>query len=252
MINEKLHNYLAEEVVLPFYNKRLEKLNSLQLNDVLKRKNPYLLRAKNFELAADLVKSIIDSFLSSQEETMFGNFLEGFAIYVAQELYGGFKSRLKSIDLEFERDEIYYIVGIKSGIYWGNSDQINKMQDNFKLAKNTLRQMGMSREIQAVNGCIYGKEQSSLKMSNDPDKSYYKYAGQDFWHFISGDPNLYRDMIEPIDRKAREKDDTLKAAYSAKVNEMTQDFMRNFMTNNQVDWIKLVEFVSKSNKTTKH
>ena len=61
--------------------------------------NPYLFKAKNIELAQDLVKGIVDAFLSSQEETLFGNLLEGFAVYVSSILYGGFKSEFKSIDL---------------------------------------------------------------------------------------------------------------------------------------------------------
>ncbi|NJL82830.1 MAG: cytosolic protein [Chloroflexaceae bacterium] len=250
-IYDDYYRYLETEVITPFYETRLEKLNSLKLTDILTRKNPYLLKAKNLEFPGDLVKSIIDAFLSSQEETMFGNLLEGFAVYVSEKLYGGFKSTLRSVDLEFERDGIYYIVGIKSGIYWGNSDQINRMRDNFKAAKITLRQQGISGEIQAVNGCIYGKVRSPLKVnSDDPEKNYYKYAGQDFWCFISGDDCLYREIIAPIDREARLKDETFKKSYVSKVNEMTQDFMQRFITNNQIDWLKLIDFVSKRHESS--
>lgn len=244
-IYDDYYEYLSREVITPFYSKRIENLKSLKLTNVLKRKNPYLFKAKNIELAGDLVKGIIDAFLSSQEETIFGNLLEGFAVYISSRLYGGFKSEFKSVDLEFERNGIYYIVGIKSGIHWGNSDQVAKMRDDFKLAKNLLKQRGISVEIQAVNGCIYGKERSPLKTNTDPEKNYYKYAGQDFWQFISDDNNLYREIISPIDHEARQKDETFKKAYVAKVNEMTQDFMEQFMTANQIDWIKLIDFVSK-------
>ncbi len=242
---KKYYVYLTEHVITPFYNVRLNNLNSLHLATVLKRKNPYLFKAKNIELAGDLVKNIVDAFLSSQEETIFGNLLEGFAIHVSKTLYGGFKSELKSVDLEFERDDRYYIVGIKSGTNWGNSDQVNKMRDNFKLAKELLRERGILNEIVAVNGCIYGKDRVPLKKHADPDKQYYKYAGQDFWRFISGDDNLYREMIAPIDQEARQKDETFKKAYVGKINEMTQDFITNFTTDNQIDWMKLVDYVSK-------
>jgi site-specific DNA-methyltransferase (cytosine-N4-specific) len=242
---QKYHSYLAEHVVSPFYTVRLNNLNSLHLTAVLKRKNPYLFKAKNLELAGDLVKSIVDSFLSSQEETIFGNLLEGFAIHVSKTLDGGFKSELKSVDLEFERKGFYYIVGIKSGTNWGNSDQINKMRDNFKLAKELLRERGVSSEIIAVNGCIYGKDRAPFKKHIDPDKQYYKYAGQEFWSFISGDNNLYREIIAPIDKEARMKDETFKKAYATKINEMTQDFITHFLTDNQIDWLKLIDFVSK-------
>jgi Type II restriction endonuclease EcoO109I len=244
-IYEDYYHYLAVHVITPFYNTRLMNLNSLNLTAVLRRKNPYLFKAKNIELAGDLVKSIVDAFLSSQEETIFGNLLEGFAIYVSSRLYGGCKSNLKSVDLEFERNGIYYIVGIKSGINWGNSDQIAKMRDNFKLAKTLLLQRDTSLEVQAVNGCIYGKDRSPLKVNSDPDKTYYKYAGQDFWEFISEDDNLYREIIAPIDHEARQKDEAFKRAYSAKVNEMTQDFMMRFIVDSQIDWGKLIDFVSR-------
>jgi len=239
------YDYLAEHVITPFYNVRLEGLKKLRLNDVLKRKNPYLFKAKNIELAGDLVRGIVDAFLISQEETMFGNLLEGFAIYVCSILYGGFKSDLKSVDLEFRREGVYYIVGIKSGTNWGNSDQVNRMRDNFKAARQILRERGVTGKIVAVNGCIYGKD-NTFRRHADPKKSYYKYAGQVFWQFISGDDNLYREIIMPIDREARQKDEMFKKAYAATVNEMTQDFTSNFMTSdNQIDWLKLIDYVSK-------
>ncbi|OLE51426.1 MAG: hypothetical protein AUG51_23315 [Acidobacteria bacterium 13_1_20CM_3_53_8] len=242
----RYYKYLAEHVITPFYHIRLEAIRSLKLSDILKRKNPYLFKAKNIELAGDLVKGIVDAFLSSHEETIFGNLLEGFAIYVSGNLYGGVKSELKSVDLEFARDGVYYIVGIKSGTNWGNSDQINRMRDNFKLAKKILQERGTKNKIVAVNGCIYGKDRSPLKKHVDPDKQYYKYAGQEFWHFISGDDNLYREIITPIDKEARQKDEAFKKVYAAKINEMTQEFTANFMTlDNQIDWLKLIDYVSK-------
>lgn len=243
---QNYYDFLAESVITPFYQERLRKLNESTLNSILKRKNPYLLKAKNIELAGDLVKSIIDAFLSSQEETMFGNLLEGFAIYVSNTLYKGFKSTRKSLDLEFERENIYYIVGIKSGTNWGNSDQVNRMRDNFKEAKKQLRIEGIKKEIVAVNGCIYGKDGKPFKTHADKDKEYYKYAGQEFWNFIAKDDLLYREIIKPIDKEARIKDETFKKSYAAKINEMTQDFTNNFMTkDNQIDWVKLIDFVSK-------
>ncbi len=242
------HNYLAKNVVVPFYEDRLRKIKELTLKKVLLKKNPYLLKAKNLEVAGDLVRSILDAFLSSQEETIFGNLLEGFAIYVSYKFHGGFKSKLKSVDLEFERDGVYYIVGIKSGTNWGNSDQQNKMRDNFKLAKELLRENGITKEIIAVNGCMYGKDRKPFKEHKDSDKQYYKLAGQEFWNFLTGDNNLYREIITPIDKEARQKDETFKKVYEEKLNEMTQDFLENFMLGRRIDWLKLIDFVSKKDE----
>src|SRR5205085_9435818 len=161
------------------------------------------------------------------------------------------------LDLELERDDKYYIVSIKSGTNWGNADQINAMKNNFMAAREALRAQGVTKEIVAVNGCIYGKDRNPLKnkkklkgkgtgyTDEEPDKVYYKYAGQDFWSFISGDDELYREIIKPIDEKAKQKGEDFKKAYNAKVNEMTAEFIRDFTIEGQIDWIKLVDYVSK-------
>ncbi|MBA3247622.1 MAG: cytosolic protein [Pyrinomonadaceae bacterium] len=245
------YKFLAENVVTPFYYERLMNLRCrLSLADVLSRKNPYLLKAKNIASPDELVRSIVDAFLSSQEETMFGNKLEKFAIYVSKKLYGGFKSELPSVDLEFERNDTYYIVGIKSGTNWGNSDQWNRMKDNFKAARNVLRERRVMKEIVAVNGCIYGKDAKPFKKNADAEKSYYKYAGQDFWNFISGDDNLYREIIKPIDEEARTRDEEFKRTYDGKVNGMVKEFSNTFLNDEGlIDWVKLIDYVSKRGKT---
>lgn len=248
---EDYYNFLAENVVTPFYYERLMYLRCVMtLRHVLGNKNPYLLKAKNIASPDELVRSVVDAFLSSQEETMFGNRLESFAIYVSSRLHGGFKSELPSVDLEFVRDDVYYIVGIKSGINWGNSDQQNRMKDNFKAAREYFRERGETREVVAVNGCIYGKDGKPLKENKDPDKVFYKYAGQDFWDFISGDEEMYREIIKPIDEEARARDEEYKRAYDGKVNGMVKEFSNIFLDEeNQIDWVKLVDYVSRHGKT---
>lgn len=241
---EAYHRYLREEVIAPFYNRRLDALQKMRLHDVLRRKNPYLFKAKNIDLAGDLARSVVDAFLSSQEETLFGNLLEGFAIFVSASLHGGVKSARKSLDLEFRRDDSYYIVGIKSGTNWGNADQLSIMKANFKRAKEELRAEGVQEPVIAVNGCMYGKDAKPFKSDADPDRAYYKYAGQEFWRFLSGDDELYREIIAPIDEEAKVKDEAFRRAYNAKVNELTSDFSLNFLAENQIDWAKLIEYVS--------
>ena len=56
-----------------FYDRRVEKLNTLSLNYLLKRKNPYLFRGKGVTVAAEVVQELVLAFMSSSEETLFGN-----------------------------------------------------------------------------------------------------------------------------------------------------------------------------------
>jgi len=79
-----------------FHDKRIERLARLELNDVLKRKNPYLFKAKHLQTAPALVESILDAHNSSSEEKMFGDFLEELAVFISGEMYGGRKSSAKA------------------------------------------------------------------------------------------------------------------------------------------------------------
>ena len=69
----------VEVNVQSFHQKRLDSLQKLKLMDVVKRKNPYLFKAKNVNTASEFVMTILDAFLSSQEEGIFGGFLEEYA-----------------------------------------------------------------------------------------------------------------------------------------------------------------------------
>lgn len=210
---------------------------------MLKKKNPYLFKAKYLATAGDIVKSLADAFISSAEETIFGDWLEGLAIFVCSKVYNGQKSSTKGIDLEFNKDGIRYIVSIKSGPNWGNSTQIAKMRDDFKTAQRTLRTSGSGLIIQAVNGCCYGKD-------NHPDKGdYFKYCGQDFWYFISGEETLYMDIIEPLATKAKERNEEFQEEYVKMINKMTLEFATQYCDEKgNIKWNKIVELNSASNR----
>ena len=96
------------------------------------KKDWTMFKAKNILTAQDLIKGFLDAFLQSQEETLFGEFIEGLAIFVCNKVYEGKKSELTGIDLEFEKDGAIYIVEIKAGWNWGNASQIKQLKINFK------------------------------------------------------------------------------------------------------------------------
>ena len=232
----------VEKNIGNFHANRLQNLRKLKLNQILKRKNPYLFKAKNILTAQDLVKTFLDAHLSSQEETVFGDFLEGLAIFINKRVYGGFKSSTEGIDLEFNKKEIRYIVSIKSGPNWGNSSQINRMRDNFKRAIRVLRTSNSQLHIVAINGCCYGRD-------NKPDKDdYFKYCGQKFWEFISDNENLYVEIIEPLGHRAKEKNQQFLEEYSQIINRFTFEFGQKFCFEGKIDWDALVKFNSSSSK----
>lgn len=236
----------VEKNIGSFHQKRIQSLDKLKLSQVLKRKNPYLFKAKYVLTAEQIIKGLVDAHISSNEETIFGDWLEGLAIFINDKVYDGRKSGIKGIDLEFDSNGTRNIVTIKSGPNWGNSSQIAKMVTDFNTAKKTLRTSNSQLTIVAVNGCCYGRD-------NKPDKgSYFKYCGQRFWEFISGDSELFIEIIEPLGYKAKEKNDDFVTSYSQRINIFTREFSNIFCKDNgDIDWNKLVRFNSESNNPKK-
>ena len=233
-----LAGFIKDNVVDPFYANRFARLKNVKLNEMLKRKNPYLFKAKNIQTAEQLVRQVLDAYLSSGEETAFGTYLEQLSIHVNGLVYGGHKSSGNGIDLEFDKEGIHYLVAIKSGPNWGNSDQIARMRTNFSTAKRILGTNSSAQNVVSVNGCCYGKD-------NNPDKGdYLKLCGQRYWEFISGDDHLFLEMIDPLDQIAQERDEQFDEEYARKVNEMTASMLSDFCADGLIDWEKLVTYNS--------
>ena len=222
-----------------FHQKRIASLDGLSLSKVLKRKNPYMFKAKYVLTADEIVRGLVDAHISSNEETIFGDWLEGLAIFINEKVYGGWKSGINGIDLEFDKDGKRFIVNIKSGPNWGNASQIKKMKSDFSTVARTLRTSNSGLQVVAVNGCCYGR-------NNKPDQGdHFKYCGQKFWEFISGDTYLYTEIIEPLGHKAKEKNDEFQQSYAQMINKFTKEFGNKYCDDNgAINWKKLVEFNS--------
>ena len=236
---EQASNYIENNIEV-FHIHRIHNLEKLKLSSVIKRKNPYLFKTKNILTASEIVKNLLDSHLSSNEETIFGEWLEGLAIFINSAVYSGWKSGIKGIDLEFEKDNIRYIVNIKSGPNWGNSSQIVKMKADFNTARKILRTSNSKLNVIAVNGCCYGKDSKP-----DKDGIYFKYCGQLFWEFISGDSELYRSLIIPLGKNAKQRNEDFNILYANCINKFTLEFSKEFcLDSGAIDWDKLLIFNS--------
>lgn len=196
-------------------------------------------KAKNQNAAHDLVKAILDAHLSSQEEGIFGGFLEELAVFICSRVYRGRKSSAEGIDLEFEKDGVSYLVSVKSGPNWANSRQKARMKDDFKKAIRIRGSNTRGIRAVAVNGCCYGKD-------DKPDKGdHLKLCGQRFWEFVSGDENLYTEIIEPLGHKAEEKNEQFQVEYTKALNKFTLEFSKEYCApDGSILWDNLVRFNS--------
>ena len=234
-----VRQYVNENIV-EFHQHRLKSLEQLKLEKLL-FKNPYLFRAKNIVTAAELVQGLLEAFLSSSEEKLFGDFLEGLAVFIANMTCGGHKSSAQGVDFEFINKEIHYVVSVKSGSNWGNSSQQTKLEQDLKNAVTRIKQSKHGANVQPVLGICYGKTKTSYV------RGYLKVVGQNFWYLISENLDLYTDIIEPIGYKAKEHNDSFLLEKSRLTNRFTKLFLDKFCTKKgAIDWIKLVEFNSRN------
>lgn len=230
----QVEEYVNENISV-FHEGRLESLKNLDIRRLL-LKNPYLFRAKNILTASEMVNGFMDAFLSSSEEERFGQFLEGLAIFVAQQTSGGHKSTAPGVDLEFMNNGIHHVVSIKSGPNWGNASQQNQLENDLRTAVGRLKQGDMTANVQSVLGICYGRTRTTYL------RGYLKVVGQNFWYLISENKDLYTEMVEPIGYRAKEHNDRYMRRKAEVANRITRDFIDEYChPSGAIDWTKLVE-----------
>jgi len=231
-------NDFVNKNISRFHQSKLSTLESMNLKALLKKKNPYLFKAKNITIAGDLVKNILDAYLSSSEEKLFGDFLEELAIFISSKASNGRKSAATGIDLEFVNRKTHYLVSVKSGPNWGNSSQQKKQELDFQTAVKVLKQSNRALDVQPVLGICYGKVKTSYL------RGYLKVVGQNFWYLISEDENLYTDIIEPLGYRAKQHNANFMRQKSRILNLFTQQFLLDFCDGGVINWKRLVKFNS--------
>lgn len=162
--------------MVDFTDKLRSKLQVEAIN-IIKRKNPFLFRVRAGDDLRELCRMMIDSYMSSSEETMFGNILESVATAVCENAKGGAKSSAEGIDLEYDEGRKRTLIQVKSGPNWGNSSQRKRLVNNFNSAKKRLSTSGI--QVRCVEGVCYGANKQ---------KNYGTHTaliGKSFWLDIS-------------------------------------------------------------------
>ena len=168
----------ADTVLDVFTQKVRDKLD-VSSRQIVRRKNPYLYAARGINRVDELAEALVAAYISSSEETMFGNVLEGMAIAVCTHALGGRKSGIENIDLEYDQGATRTLVQIKSGPNWGNASQKRALQERFASATRTLLQGSTSLEVRCVEGICYGA--SSTRHTG----THWRIVGRNFWKDIS-------------------------------------------------------------------
>lgn len=220
-----------------FYTNLIKKMDSLNIKTIMKRKNPYLFRAKAMNGAAQIIDAILAAFVSSSEETIFGNvFFEPIATAAAQ----GQKALAEGVDIMVERDNIIYAIAVKSGTNVFNADSRKKQEQNF-LAANKLAQQAKKHFVPIV-GYGYGRKKTS---NRGIPKFYMELAGKEFWTELTNDDEFYIKLIRFMDRQPEKYAEKFEASYQKAANRLIREFTQEFcFEDGSINWEKLVEFNS--------
>ncbi len=222
-----------------FYGSLIEKIDGLDIVKIMKRKNPYLYRAKAMENASEIVENVLSAFVTSSEETIFGNcFFEPIAIAAS----GGNKALAEGIDIMIEDidNNTIYAVAVKSGPSVFNADSKKRQEQNF-LAASKLAQQVRAR-FAAYIGYAYGRKKDS---GRGKPKLYQELAGKQFWAELTGDEEFYIKIIQFMGELPEQYIAAYKESYNKASNRLVREFSNRFCNEDgSIDWEELVRFNS--------
>jgi hypothetical protein len=222
-----------------FYKTLIDKIDNIDIVQVMKRKNPYLYRAKAMANAGEIVESVLAAFVSSSEETIFGNvFFEPVAIAAS----GGQKALAEGVDIMIQDNETNTIhaVAVKSGPSVFNADSKKRQEQNF-LAASKLAQQARAR-FDAVIGYSYGKKRDT---GRGRPHMYRELAGKAFWYELTGDEFFYIELVDYMDGLPERYVERYKQSYNRAFNRLVKEFAIRFCNDDgSISWSKLVEFNS--------
>lgn len=220
-----------------FYTALINKVDKLNIKSIIKRKNPYLFRAKAMNGAAQIIDAILAAFVSSSEETIFGNvFFEPIATAAAR----GQKALAEGVDIMIERENTVYAVAVKSGTSVFNASSKKKQEQNF-MAAQKLAQQAKKRFVPII-GYSYGKKKVT---DRGLPKFYAELAGQEFWAELTGDDQFYIKLIRFMDTLPEKYVADFDESYQRAANRLVKEFTNEFcLEDGMIDWEKLVAFNS--------
>ena len=219
-----------------FYQRRMKKLTELKLSNVLRKKNPYLLRAIGIGKASEIVTEILRAYMSSSDESIFG---DAFFEPIARLCSGGTVSPSEGVAVAVETDSVYKAFSIKSGPNIFNASQSKRQNDEF----NSLRQRmhKIHKQFDPILGHCYGRRASGQKGK----LSYRVVSGQALWEELTGDSDFYLKLINLMRDYPTEHRKKFEEEWDNAINRFEKEFLINFDNpDGSINWEKLLRFNS--------
>lgn len=239
--DEKLVVKAISGALQDFYDSLIKSIDGLDLSKVLRKKDPYLYRAKAMNRAEDIVEAILSAYVSSSEETIFGNvFFEP----IAKAVTGGQKALAEGIDLMVE-DKVMntvHAIAVKSGPNVFNADSKKRQEENF-IAASKLAKQGRYM-YDAIIGYSYGRKHITER---GKPKIYRELYGQEFWYELTGDKEFYKKIIKFMGDLPEINLKRYQVSYDRAKNRLLKPFMEEFCNDDgSINWDRLVAYNSRT------
>lgn len=220
-----------------FYDHRMQRLETLKLKQILRRKNPYLYKAIGTQSATEIVEGILSAYITSSDESIFG---DTFFEPIAKAVSGGVVSPSEGVDIAVETRTRYLAISVKSGPNPFNASQKRRQHDEFLRLRSRL--MKVKKQFDAMLGHCYGQTRSESSRS----KIYRDRSGQEFWQELTGDPEFYQKLIRLMQEEMIAKHRAeYRTAWQQAVNRYVREFTTDFCdARGAIDWEKLLRFNS--------
>ena len=227
------------EAIRNFYDALTKKVDTVSIQDVMRRKNPYLYRAKAVVSASEIVDAVLRATVSSSEETIFGNlFFEPLALAVS----GGIKSSAEGLDIDIPRSETNEVIciAVKSGTSVFNASGKKRQDEEMRKARVRIQQH-RGTKFRGIVGYGYGRKKVDVTGSF----IFEELAGQAFWEFLTGDADFYKKIVSYMGEAPEKHSQKFKERYVMAENRLTKQFVVSFCKDDgSIDWDKLIEFNS--------
>lgn len=220
---------LVSEFEITFAQPFAQKLLSLKMKGIIANKNPYLYRASGIRTCEDLVRRVLQDYVSASVEGYFGKFFEG----VARVVSGGVKPvGGGEVDLDVRVGDVARLYAIKSGAKGFNSSSYDKAKRDLNSAERRLRQDRV--RVEKKIAFAYGRRRPAFK------EGIEHLSSRQFWAEVSGDDGFYDKLLAVCEALAPLYTADMQAPFAGLLHEARQ----LFCVGDDLDWDKILKLVS--------
>ena len=231
-----LERCIGEQMVI--YHERLTAALKEVTFEQLFEVNPYSFRLEQPGDIGQITLDSLNEFLRPVRDQLLEDVLREIAIFATDQVFGGCRSSLPGVDVEFVNRGAYYAVAIELGPERPGSSgprmPAQEIRDAVVRSKNTLL------PVQPTLGVCWGKAPAIYL----PDGTL-RVEGQQFWYLVSDDPYLHVDLVKPLRRQVLQNNEGSRLARDGAAMRLFMKFYELFCgRRGVVKWGRLAQYTS--------